>query len=117
MVLIPAEHVVNGFKYASLEEIYEERNRFIEFIREYESGAFTGKEYDDCIPSYSDQYNNCKKIVEGLNQLIDLKQGHVTEGTENTLVKDLQKIIKFYKEGLLTDDEFAAMKKKLIEEK
>lgn len=33
----------------------------------------------------------------------------------NSIIDDLQRLVDIYKEGLLTDEEFAAMKKKLIE--
>lgn len=34
---------------------------------------------------------------------------------ESSSADELEKIVKMYQEGLLTDDEFAAMKKKIIE--
>lgn len=34
---------------------------------------------------------------------------------DNSSASELEKIVKMYQDGLLTDDEFAAMKQKIIE--
>lgn len=39
---------------------------------------------------------------------------HETKQENNSLLDDLERLGNMYKEGLLTDEEFAAMKKKLI---
>ena len=112
-MLIPPEDFIKSYENASLDEIYKVKKRIMRFIREYESGKYDEIDNLRC-PSYSSQYYNDKEILMGLNKLIEIKKQESGIDDNEQLVKNLEKIVNMYKEGLLTDDEFTAMKKKLI---
>jgi len=113
-MLISPKNFIKRYENASLDEIYKVKNSIMKFIIEYESGKYDEIDHLRC-PSYSSQYNNDKKILVGLNKLIEIKKRETRINDNNHLVDDLEKIVNMYKEGLLTDEEFAAMKKKLID--
>ena len=56
-----------------------------------------------------EEYVQLNKENEKLKQQLDEYPKH------NSIIDDLQRLVDIYKEDLLTDEEFAAMKKKLIE--